>query len=79
MPIIVEFTYDDGTKQKKMYPAEIWRYNDKQVTKAVYSDKQITKIVVDPELETADVDTSNNSFPRNKEDGFSKFKNKMKN
>ncbi|WP_438988471.1 M1 family metallopeptidase [Polaribacter sp.] len=79
MPIIVEFTYDDGTKQKKMYPAEIWRYNDKQVTKAVHSDKQITKIVVDPELETADVDTSNNSFPRNKEDGFSKFKNKMKN
>jgi len=79
MPIIVEFTYDDGTKQKKMYPAEIWRYNDKQVTKAVHSDKQITKIVVDPDLETADVDTSNNSFPRNKEDGFSKFKNKMKN
>ena len=79
MPIIVEFTYEDGTKQKKMYPAEIWRYNDKQVTKAVHSDKQITKIVVDPDLETADVDTSNNSFPRNKEDGFSKFKNKMKN
>jgi len=79
MPIIVEFTFEDGTKQKKMYPAEIWRYNDKQITKAVHSDKQITKIVVDPDLETADVDTSNNSFPRNKEDGFSKFKNKMKN
>ncbi|WP_439129366.1 M1 family metallopeptidase [Polaribacter sp.] len=79
MPIIVEFTYDDGTKEKKMYPAEIWRYNDNQVTKAVHSDKQITKIVVDPDLETADVDTSNNSFPRNKDDEFSKFKKKMKN
>ena len=47
MPIIVEYTYDDGSKEKKTYPAQIWRYNDKKVTKAVHSDKQITKIVID--------------------------------
>ncbi|MFD2528623.1 M1 family metallopeptidase [Polaribacter marinaquae] len=79
MPIIVELTYADGTKEKKTYPAQIWRYNDKQVTKAIHSDKQITKIVIDPDLETADVDVSNNSFPREKKDQFSKFKKKMKN
>ncbi|WP_299016550.1 M1 family metallopeptidase [uncultured Polaribacter sp.] len=79
MPIIVEFTYEDGTTEKKMYPAEIWRYTDAQVTKAVHSDKQITKIVVDPDLETADVDTSNNSYPRQMGDQFSKFKAKNKN
>ena len=79
MPIIVEYTYDDGTKEKKTYPAQIWRYNDNQVTKAIHSEKQITKIVIDPDLETADVDVSNNSFPKEKKDKFSKFKTKMKN
>jgi hypothetical protein len=79
MPIIVAYTYDDGTTEKKIYPAQIWRYNDKQVTKAVHSEKQITKIVIDPDLETADVDVSNNSFPKEKKDAFSKFKTKMKN
>ena len=79
MPIIVEYTYDDGSKEKKTYPAQIWRYNDTKVTKAVHSDKQITKIVIDPDLETADVDLSNNSFPNTNKDQFSKFKTKMKN
>jgi hypothetical protein len=79
MPIIVAYTYDDGTTEKKTYPAQIWRYNDNQVTKAVHSEKQITKIVIDPDLETADVDISNNSFPKEKKDAFSKFKTKMKN
>ena len=79
MPIIVEYTYDDGSTEKKTYPAQIWRYNDKKVTKAVHSDKQITKIVIDPDLETADVDLSNNSFPNTNKDQFSKFKTKMKN
>jgi hypothetical protein len=79
MPIIVAYTYDDGSTEKKIYPAQIWRYNDKKVTKAVYSDKQITKIVIDPDLETADVDVSNNSFPKTTKDAFSKFKTKIKN
>ncbi|WP_088322679.1 M1 family metallopeptidase [Polaribacter tangerinus] len=79
MPIIVEFTYEDGTKDKKMYPAEIWRYNDKEVTKAINSRKQITSITVDPDLETADVDTSNNSWPKKTTDKFSKFKSNIKN
>ena len=79
MPIIVAYTYDDGTTEKKTYPAQNWRYNDNQVTKAVHSEKQITKIVIDPDLETADVDVSNNSFPKEKKDAFSKFKTKMKN
>ena len=28
MPIIVEFTFKDGTRERKTYPAQIWRYND---------------------------------------------------
>ncbi|MBL4605814.1 MAG: M1 family metallopeptidase [Flavobacteriaceae bacterium] len=78
MPIIVEFTYKDGTKGRKTYPAQIWRYNDKEVTKAIHSDKEIVNITIDPDLETADVDTSNNSFPNKQESKFEKFKNKVK-
>jgi hypothetical protein len=74
MPIIVEFEYEDGTKERKQYPAEIWRKNDTEVTKVFPSSKSISKITIDPDLETADIDTSNNSWPKNTETEFSKFK-----
>jgi hypothetical protein len=40
MPIIVEFEYEDGTKERKQYPAQIWRKNDNEVTKVFPSSKQ---------------------------------------
>ncbi|WP_445756157.1 M1 family metallopeptidase [Polaribacter sp.] len=78
MPIIVEFTFKDGSKERKTYPAQIWRYTDDEVTKVFSSSKEIESILVDPDLETADVDTSNNSFPREKSDKFDKFKKEIK-
>jgi hypothetical protein len=78
MPIIVEFTYKDGTKARKTYPAQIWRYNDAQITKVINSDKEIVNITLDPDQETADVDTSNNNWPKKQASKFSKFKNKIK-
>jgi len=74
MPIIVEIEYEDGTKERKQYPAEVWRKNDAQVTKVFPSSKAISKITLDPDDQTADVDTSNNSWPKNKETEFSQFK-----
>jgi Peptidase family M1 domain len=74
MPIIVEFEYEDGTQERKQYPAQIWRKNDKEVTKVFPSSKAIVKITIDPDEETADVDLSNNSWPKNKETKFEKFK-----
>ncbi len=44
MPIIVEFTYKDGTKERKTYPAQIWRYNDKEITKVFSFSKEIRNI-----------------------------------
>ena len=80
MPIIVEYTYSDGTSKTETYPAQIWRLNDKEVSKSVASDKEIVGITVDPKLETADVDTSNNSWPKEvKQSDFDKFKNEVKN
>ena len=80
MPIIVEYTYADGTSKTETYPAQIWRLNDKEVSKAISSKKEIVGITVDPKLETADVDTSNNSWPREVKEGeFDKFKNRVRN
>ncbi|CAM1333040.1 M1 family metallopeptidase [Tenacibaculum aestuariivivum] len=79
MPIIVEFTYKNGTKERKKYPAEIWRHNDKEVTKVFFSNKEIQHILIDPDLETADVDTSNNSWPVKITSKFNNFKNQLKN
>ncbi|MCY2688508.1 M1 family aminopeptidase [Salinimicrobium sp. TH3] len=75
MPVIVEYTYADGTSEKVTYPAQIWRKNDQQVSRALATDKEITKIVVDPDLETADVNVNNNSWPKEAEvDKFQEFK-----
>ena len=77
MPIIAQYTYSDGTTEKITYPAEIWRKNDESVGKVIASEQEITKIEVDPDEETADIDTSNNSWPKRKKLGaFDKFKNK---
>lgn len=79
MPIIAEYTYSDGSTKRETYPAQIWRKNDDAVGKVIASDKEITKIVVDPDEETADIDTSNNSWPQRKKLGeFDQFKDKVK-
>ena len=77
MPLIVEYTYADGTSEKVTYPVQIWRKNDDKVSKALATDKEIVKIQVDPDMETADVNTDNNSWPQEmKTDKFQEFKNK---
>ena len=63
MPIIIEWTYEDGTKEIERIPVEIWRKNEKKVTKVFVKDKVVVAIELDPYKETADVDESNNSFP----------------
>jgi hypothetical protein len=64
MPIIVELTFEDGTTQMQTFPAQIWRLNDAEVTRTFATKKIVTKIVVDPKLETADIDITNNTWPK---------------
>ena len=71
MPLIVELTFEDGTVVNQVFPAQIWRMNDKEVTRTFATEKIIKKIVVDPKLETADIDLTNNTWP--KEEQKSKF------
>ena len=64
MPIIVEITFEDGTTENHYFPAQIWRMNDQEVNRTFATKKAITKIQIDPKLETADIDTTNNSWPK---------------
>jgi hypothetical protein len=64
MPILVELTFEDGTTENHHFPAQIWRMNDKTANRTFATSKAVTKIVVDPKLETADVDVSNNTWPK---------------
>ena len=63
-PLVVEFTFKDGTKKEERIPAEIWRYNEKEVSKVFVLDKEVSKIVLDPNLETADTYIQDNVFPK---------------
>jgi hypothetical protein len=64
MPVIIEWTFKDGTKEIERLPAEIWRTNESKVTKVFMKDKEVINIVIDPKNETADISTDDNSFPK---------------
>ena len=67
MPVILEFTFEDGSKQIERMPAEIWLKSEDQFTKVFAFDKEVEKIELDPFLETADTDRDNNYWPEQKE------------
>ncbi|MDC3238688.1 M1 family metallopeptidase [Flavobacteriaceae bacterium] len=80
MPLIVDYTYADGSSERVRYPVQVWRKNDNEIKKVVATDKEIIGIEVDADQETADIDLSNNSWPKTEEiSEFDQFKAKMKN
>jgi len=62
MPIIIEWTYKDGTKEVDRIPAQVWRLNEAKVTKTFMKDREVASIKLDPMRETADINESNNSW-----------------
>ena len=75
MPIIVEFTFEDGTKETERIPAQVWRLNENTVTKLFMTKKKVVNIQLDPLKETADINESNNTWPTLSEPGkFAIFK-----
>ncbi len=63
-PVIIEWTFKDGSKETDRIPAEIWRTNESEVKKIFVKEKEVTNIVIDPNLETADVNVNDNVFPK---------------
>ncbi|WP_026898655.1 M1 family metallopeptidase [Daejeonella oryzae] len=78
MPIVLEMEYEDGTKEMVRIPAEIWRRDNKKVSKLIVSKKPVKQFSLDPLQETADIDLSNNFFPaKTMESKFQLFKEKQ--
>jgi hypothetical protein len=62
MPIILEWTYTDGTKEIDRIPVQVWRQNENKVIKTFIKDKEVSSVKLDPFRETADINESNNSW-----------------
>lgn len=60
MPIILEFTFEDGSKLRDKRAAQVWRHNEKNVSLTYFFDKKLKSVQLDPMKETADIDTTNN-------------------
>ena len=67
MPLILKFEFTDGTEKEIRIPAEIWMKNQEQVSKVFIFDREVKSILLDPYIETADVNTRNNYWPRRTE------------
>jgi hypothetical protein len=75
-PLIIEWTYEDGSVEIEKLPAEIWRLNETQVSKVFAKNKVVKNIKLDPNKETADINISDNNFPRLEiKSDFEKFRN----
>ena len=79
MPLIVEYSYADGSTERVTYPVQVWRKNDASVRKVLATNKELVGVTIDPDEETADIDTSNNSWPKEEQaTDFDKFKARIK-
>lgn len=75
MPVIIQWNYRDGTSETEQLPAEIWRTNERKITRVFVKDKEVVSVVLDPLAQTTDIDTENNVFPRETKPGrFDSFK-----
>ncbi len=63
MPVVLKLTFTDGTSRELRLPAELWVRNSRNVSRLVISDKELASVELDPHLESADADRSNNVFP----------------
>ncbi len=64
MPIIVQLNYEDGTSEMQTFPVQIWRKNNQSAIRVIATDKKVVKFQLDPKLQTADIDVTNNMWPR---------------
>jgi hypothetical protein len=63
MPIPLELTYEDGTKELIRIPVEIWRKNSHRTKWLKRSKMRITQAIIDPYWEIGDTEIENNYYP----------------
>lgn len=63
MPITLELDYADDSSEEIRIPVEVWRRNPETVSKLVISERQLVRVTLDPYLEIADAELTNNAWP----------------
>jgi hypothetical protein len=63
MPIIVEWTFVNGSKEVDRIRVTIWRLNENRVSKVFVKNKEVKSIQLDPMKENADIDEANGKWP----------------
>lgn len=78
LPVIIQWSYADGSKEIDRIPAEIWRINEKKINKVFIKEKEVVNIVLDPHQELTDIDLQDNVFPKStgSSSKFDSFKKK---
>lgn len=61
LPLLV--TNEDGSEERIKIPAEVWRRDNKRITKMLIRDQPMKSIELDPRHETADANYANNRYP----------------
>jgi len=62
MPIHLEVTFEDGTKEMIRLPADVWRSNEKEFVYGFFSDRKLQQVVVDPLEAFIDIKRDNNTW-----------------
>ncbi|HAF46943.1 MAG TPA: aminopeptidase, partial [Cryomorphaceae bacterium] len=63
MPLVLRFTLEDGQEEVIRIPAEVWIKNEEEFTKWFNFKQPVVQITLDPFLEMADTDRSDNYWP----------------
>jgi hypothetical protein len=61
MPLMVQFTFNDGTTKDVRYPADVWRTDLTSYTASYdFAGKTVTRIAIDSTMDLPDGNRSNN-------------------
>jgi hypothetical protein len=63
-PLPLSLTFEDGSVEELMLPAEIWRRDAGAITKLLVLPKRLRSVSLDEKEQIADADPSDNYFPR---------------
>lgn len=62
MPVLLEITYEDGEKERKMLPVEIW-FKGNKWNHLLKVDKKVVAVEIDPDKITTDINVANDKWP----------------
>jgi aminopeptidase N len=62
MPVLLEITYEDGEKERRMLPVEIW-FKGNQWNHLLKVDKKVVAVEIDPDKIITDINAGNDKWP----------------